>query len=107
MNSPTLAAPSPPLADLSLNCVIRRASPKPVRHCSTQPSWAWAGTWLCTKIADRSGSMPIATSWAAARSVRSRSTRGSCSTVMACRSAMKKNGWYSRCRSTHCRVAPR
>ena len=29
MNSPTLAAPSPPLADLSLNCVIRRASPKP------------------------------------------------------------------------------
>ena len=30
MNRPTLAAPSPPLADLSLNCVIRRASPKPV-----------------------------------------------------------------------------
>ena len=43
MNSPTLAAPSPPLADLSLNWVIRRASPKPVRHCSTQPSWACAG----------------------------------------------------------------
>ena len=36
MNRPTLAAPSPPLADLSLNWVIRRASPKPVRHCSTQ-----------------------------------------------------------------------
>ena len=46
MNSPTLAAPSPPLADLSLNWVIRRASPKPVRHCSTQPSWACSGTWL-------------------------------------------------------------
>ena len=61
MNSPTLAAPSPPLADLSLNWVIRRASPKPVRHCSTQPSWACAGIWLCTKIAERSGSMPIAT----------------------------------------------
>ena len=44
-----------------MNCVIRRASPKPVRHCSTQPSWACAGIWLCTKIDDRSGSMPIAT----------------------------------------------
>ncbi len=29
-------APSLPLADLSLNCVIRRASPKPVMHRSTQ-----------------------------------------------------------------------
>ena len=67
MNRPTLAAPSPPLADLSLNWVIRRASPKPVRHCSTQPSWAWAGIWLCTKIAERAGSMPMASSWAAAR----------------------------------------
>ena len=81
------------LADLSLNWVIRRASPKPVRHCSTQPSWACAGIWLWTKIAERSGSMPIASSWAAARRVRSRSTFGSCSTVIACRSAMKKNGW--------------
>ena len=107
MNRPTLAAPSPDFADLSLNCVIRRASPKPVRHCSTHDSWACAGIWLCTKIADRAGSMPIASSWAAARSVRSRSTLGSCSTVMACRSAMKKNGWWSRCRSTHCRSAPR
>ena len=76
MNSPTDAAPSPPLADLSLNCVIRRASPKPVRHCSTQPSWAWAGTWDCTKIAERSGSIPIASSCAAARRVRSRSSFG-------------------------------
>ena len=92
MNSPTDAAPSPALADLSLNWVIRRASPKPVRHWSTQESWAWAGIWLCTKIADRAGSMPIATSWAAARRVRSRSTLGSCSRVIACRSAMKKNG---------------
>ena len=32
---------------------------------------------------------------------------GSCSTVIACRSAMKKNGAWSRCRSTHCRSAPR
>ena len=92
MNRPTDAAPSPPLADLSLNCVIRRASPKPVRHCSTQDSWACAGIWLCTKIADRAGSMPMATSCATARRVRSRSTLGSCSTVMACRSAMKKKG---------------
>ena len=95
MNSPTLAAPSPPLADLSLNWVIRRASPKPVRHCSTQAAWACAGTWLWMKIADRCGSMPIASSWAAARRVRSRSAFGSCSTVIACRSAMKKNGAWS------------
>ena len=107
MKSPTLAAPSPPLADLSLNCVIRRASPKPVRHCSTQPSWACAGIWLCTKIAERSGSTPIASSWAAARRQRSRSTLGSCSTVIACMSAMKKNGWWSSWRWTHCRSAPR
>ena len=102
-----MAAPSPPLADLSLNCVIRRASPKPVRHWSTQLSCECSGIWLCTKIAERSGSMPIASSWAAARRVRSLSCFGSCSTVIACWSAMKKNGWWSRCRSTHCRSAPR
>ena len=66
MNSPTEAAPSPPLADLSLNCVIRRASPNPVRHCSTQASSACSGMCDCTKIAERSGSMPIAISCAAA-----------------------------------------
>ena len=77
MKRPTLAEPSPPLADLSLNWVIRRASPNPVRHCSTQPAWACAGTWLCTKIDDRFGSMPMARSWAAARRVRSRSSLGS------------------------------
>ena len=64
------------------------------------------GTCDCTKIADRSGSMPIASSWAAARRIRSRSSLGSCSTVIACRSAMKKNGSWSSCRSTHCRSAP-
>ena len=101
MNRPTLAAPSPDLDDLSLNWVIRRASPNPVRHWSTHDSCAWAGIWLCTKIAERFGSMPIASSCAAARKVRSRSTPGSCSTVIACRSAMKKNGWWSRWRSTH------
>ena len=107
MKSPTDAAPSPPLADLSLNWVIRRASPKPVRHCRIHPSWACSGTWLWMKIAERAGSMPMASSCAAARSDRSRSTFGSCSTVIACRSAMKKKGWWSRWRSTHWRRAPR
>ncbi len=48
MNSPTEARSAPPRDDLSLNCVMRLASPKPVMHCMTQPSCACSGTWLCT-----------------------------------------------------------
>ena len=76
-----------------MNCVIRRASPKPVMHSSTQVSWVCSGTCDCRKIAERSASMPIAISWAAQRTNRSRSTFGSWGTVSECRSAMKKNGW--------------
>ena len=64
MNSPTEAWSAPPRADLSLNCVIRDASPKPVMHCITQPSWACSGTWLCTNRVETSGSTPAAMIWA-------------------------------------------
>ena len=76
----------PCLADLSLNCVIRDASPKPVMQFITQPSWACSGTWLWTKRVHRSGSSPAASSWAAASRVLARSSAGSCGTVIACRS---------------------
>ena len=49
MNSPTVVASAPCFCDLSLNCVIRDACPKPVKQPSTQANSAWAGTWLCTK----------------------------------------------------------
>ncbi len=89
MNSPTLTLP--PRADLSLNWVIRLASPKPVRQPSTQASWACSGRWLCRNTAERSGSTPAARYCAAVTRVRAVSSDGSCSTVMACRSATKKN----------------
>ena len=50
---------------LSLNCVIRLASPKPVRHSRTQDSCRCSGTWLCTNSVLRSGSTPRASSCAA------------------------------------------
>ncbi len=86
MNRPTVARSAPPLADLSLNCVIRLASPNPVMQPSTQPSWACSGTCDWTNRVDRSGSMPAASSCATERRVRSRSCFGSYSTVIACRS---------------------
>ena len=89
MNSPTLAESDPPRADLSLNWVMRLASPKPVMPPRIQASCACSGTWLCTNSALRAGSTPAARSWAAAMYVRSRSWAGSYSTVMACRSGMK------------------
>ena len=107
MKRPTLAEPSPPLADLSLNCVIRRASPKPVRHSSTHAACVCAGTWLCTKIVARSGSTPAARSCATETRVRSRSSFGSCGIVIECRSATKKNGSNSSWNVTHCFSAPR
>ena len=70
MNSPTAKCSAPVRADLSLNWVIRLASPKPVRHSSTQDSWVCSGTWLCTNSVQRSGSRPAASSCAAAIRVR-------------------------------------
>ena len=76
----------PALADLSLNCVMRPASPVPVRQARTHWSWVCSGTWLWTNSVETSGSIPAATSWANATRVRWCSVAGSCSTVMACRS---------------------
>lgn len=86
MNSPTLDRSLPCFCDLSLNWVIRLASPKPVMHPSTQASCACSGTCDWTNSALRSGSMPTAKSCAAATRVRCRSTAGSCPAVIACRS---------------------
>ncbi len=86
MNRPTLACSAPPLADLSLNWVIRLASPNPVMQLSTQASSVCSATWLCTNTVHRSGSRPAANSCAAATLVRRRSSAGSCGTVIACRS---------------------
>jgi hypothetical protein len=44
VNNPTRAESAPPLADLSLNCVIRFASPKPAIHSIIQPSWLCSAT---------------------------------------------------------------
>ena len=71
-----MVASLPCFCDLSLNCVIRDACPKPVKQPSTQASSAWAGTWLCTKIVLRAGSMPSARYCAAVTSVRRRSVLG-------------------------------
>ena len=86
MNSPTVVPSVPCLPDLSLNCVIRLASPNPVWHESNQASSACSGTCDCTNRIERSGSTPAARYWAAVRRVRSRSTDGSGLTVSACRS---------------------
>ena len=86
MNSPTVAPPVPSRWLLSLNCVIRPASPKPVRHSSTHDSCRCSGTWLCTKRVLRDGSTPMASSWAAETRVFRRSSAGSCGNVIACRS---------------------
>ena len=56
MNRPTETPRLPARADLSLNWVIRLASPKPVRHSNTQDSWACSGTWLCMNSTHRPGS---------------------------------------------------
>ena len=85
MNSPTLTFSARP--DLSLNWVIRLASPNPVRQFSTQASSVCSGTWLCTNRVARVGSMPMPSSWAAASRVRLRMSSGAGnSTVIACRS---------------------
>ena len=66
--------------DLSLNCVIRPSWPKLVTEPSSQAASACAGTWLCAKTVERSGSRPVANSIAARSSVFSRKSCGSYST---------------------------
>jgi hypothetical protein len=75
---------------LSLNCVIRRSSPKLVTEPSSQAASGCAGAWLCTNTVEREGSSPVAKSIAARFSVCSRSSSGSCSTVTEWRSTMQK-----------------
>ena len=86
VKSPTVVASAPCLADLSLNCVMRLASPKPVMVLSTQASSACAGTCDCTNRVDRSRSTPAARYWAAVRRTFACRAAGSCCTVIACRS---------------------
>ena len=69
VKSPTVVASAPCLADLSLNCVMRLASPKPVMVLSTHASSACAGTCDCTKSVDRRGRRPAAMYCAAVRRV--------------------------------------
>ena len=107
MNRPTLAWSEPCLWALSLNWVIREASPKPVMQFSTQASWACSGTWDWTKSVHLSTSTPPAMYWAAVTRVRWASSAGSCGTVMACRSGMKKMASYSSCIRTQLTRAPR
>jgi hypothetical protein len=84
-----VARSAPCFEDLSLNWVIRLASPKPVMQLITQASWACSGTWLCTNSVHRSGSSPTASSWAALTRVRCRNCAGSWPAVIACRSTTK------------------
>jgi hypothetical protein len=104
---PTLAASAPALADLSLNCTIRLASPNPVMHDSTQASSVCSGTWLCTNTIERSGSSPAAKSCAAATLVRRRRSAGCCGNVIACRSTTQYTVSCVSCSATHWRRAPR
>ena len=84
------ATRSPPCrAALSLNCVIRLASPNPVMQPSTHCSSACSGTCDWTNTVHRAGSNPNARSWATPLRVRAASVFGSCSTVSACRSGTK------------------
>jgi hypothetical protein len=86
VKSPTEADSAPWRADLSLNWVIRLASPKPVSVLSTQASSACAGTCDCTNSVDFDGSMPEAMYCAAVARVLARSSAGSCGEVIACMS---------------------
>jgi hypothetical protein len=78
----------------------------PVMVLSTQASWACAGTCDCTYSVETEGSMPAAMYWAAVRRVFSRSSAGSCGTVMAWRSTMLKKASCSCCICFHCSRAP-
>lgn len=86
MNRPTVVLSLPCRADLSLNWVIRAASPKPVRQFITQASSACSGTCDWRKRVQCSGSTPAPSSWATETRLFSRRAAGSCGTVIACRS---------------------
>ncbi len=86
MKSPTFVASAPTRADLSLNWVIRDASPKPVRQLSSHASSACSGTCDWRKSSERSGSTPAARYWAAVTRLRRRRASGSGATVRAWRS---------------------
>ena len=62
-----------------------------VTELSSQFASAWAVTWLWTKTVERSGSSPLANSIAPVLIVASRSSAGSCSTLIECRSTTQKN----------------
>ena len=83
MNRPTLPLP------FSLNCVIRLASPNPVRQDSTHDSSVCSGTCDCRNRVLRSGSTPIASSSATVCRVLAVCADRSGVVVSACRSATK------------------
>ena len=93
-------------SDLSLNWVIRFSWPKLVTPPSSQAASAWAGTWLCAKTVERSGSSPVANSIAARSSVFSRKSCGSYSTLIECRSTMQKNPSPRSCVAAYWRKPP-
>ena len=72
MKSParTVSFPDP----FSLNWVIRLNSPTVAVHSRSQVSRVCSGTWLCTKMVQRSGSRPMARRLKAASSELRRST---------------------------------
>ena len=81
------AAGSPPWRpDLSLNWVIRLASPKPVMQPRTQASCVCAGTCDCRNSVLTSGSTPPARYCAAVDPRALPQLSGSCPMVIACRS---------------------
>ena len=89
-----VAASAPCFADLSLNWVMRRASPKPVMVFSTQASSACAGTCDCTKRV-RLGRVDAGGDVLRRRAPgASRAARPGLGTVIACRSTMQKTASY-------------
>ena len=93
-------------SDLSLNWVIRFSWPKLVTPPSSQAASACAGTWLCAKTVERSGSSPVANSIAARSSVFSRKSCGSYSTLIECRSTMQKKPSPRSCVAAYWRKPP-
>ena len=77
-------------AAFSLNCVIRPSWPWLATADSSQAASAWAVTWLWQKTVERSASRPVANSIAARSRVELRSSAGSYSTEIECRSTMQK-----------------
>ncbi len=105
-NSPRVVASAPCFCDLSLNWVMRLASPKPVSVLRIHASCVCADTCDCTKSVETAGSMPAAMYCAAVRRVLARSAAGSCGTVIAWRSTTQNTASCVVCSSFHCRSAP-